>query len=147
MIWELDVSEQVITFLYSIAFGAALCLIYDILRGMRRAGIGRSKWAVFFADLLFWIASAWLVFCFMLVRTVGSVRSYVLLGLAVGAGLFNILLSNLVVGVIAVICSLFLRVYHFVEAKIRFFAGKAYVCAKKFYKTRLKHKKTLETAL
>lgn len=74
---------QITAFLYSLLLGAALCLIYDVIRATRKAGAD-SFFAVFAGDILFWAISAVLVFIFLVAVTNGEIRGYVLFSAAVG---------------------------------------------------------------
>ena len=79
MICELDILDQVITFGVSMALGGVLHIVYDIFRGIRRAGFMISPLKVFICDVLFWILSGFAVFTLMLIKTSGTVRSYMVL--------------------------------------------------------------------
>ena len=92
--WEISVNDQIFTFLLSILLGAMLCLLYDILRALRKAG-WNSFVAVLAGDLLFWIVSAFAVYIFLLARTNGQVRGYVLFALVAGFALCRISLSRI----------------------------------------------------
>lgn len=103
MIWELDNLDQIITLLISAAVGGGLCLIYDIMRGIRQGGALRSFWQVFFCDILFWCLSAVTVFLLMLVRTSGVFRSYLAVGLILGFSIFRLVFSRFAVRIIAAV--------------------------------------------
>lgn len=92
--WEINVGDQFATFLYSLALGGMLCLIYDILRAARKVGLDSTA-AVFISDILFWIFSAFLVFIFLIARTNGEVRGYVLFSCLIGFVIFRLTLSKL----------------------------------------------------
>ena len=103
MIWELDNLDQIITLLISAAVGGGLCLIYDIMRGLRQGGTLHSFWQVFFCDILFWCLSAVTVFLLMLVRTSGVFRSYLAAGLILGFSIFRLVFSRFAVRIIAAV--------------------------------------------
>lgn len=75
--WEIDLNGQTQTFAYSLCLGALACLFYDVIRAIRRVW-RNSAVAVFFEDLLFWIISAFATFIFLMARTSGEIRGYVL---------------------------------------------------------------------
>lgn len=94
MIWNLNVSDEAVTFLLSIPLGFIICFIYDIFRGFRRGGVGNSAVYVFLLDVLFFVFVSVFVFLFLIVRTDGTVRSYVFMGIAIGVELFLLTLSK-----------------------------------------------------
>lgn len=85
------VSEQLALFLRSIALGAVLGLLYDLLRTLRSLG-GRLWGGVL--DAVFCIASACSVFLFVMAGD-GEMRIFIVLGVAGGAVLFWCLLGGL----------------------------------------------------
>lgn len=92
--WEINITDQIITFGLSLCLGALLCVFYDIIRALRKAGFN-SFTAVFFTDIIFWLFSAFVTFIFLIVRTNGEIRGYVLLSELLGFILFRISLSKL----------------------------------------------------
>ena len=81
--WEISLGGQITAFLYSLLLGAALCLLYDIIRATRKSGAD-SFLAVFAGDILFWAISAVVVFIFLVAVTNGEIRGYVLFSAAAG---------------------------------------------------------------
>ncbi len=92
--WEINVGDQFLTFLYSMLLGGILCAFYDILRALRRSGFD-SYISVFISDFLFWIINALLTFIFLISRTNGEIRGYVLVAQLLGFVLFRLTLSKL----------------------------------------------------
>ncbi|MDP4151945.1 MAG: spore cortex biosynthesis protein YabQ [Bacillota bacterium] len=92
---ELSVANQAVVFLLSVALGFVLGFIYDIFRILRIAvrtkGIG-----VFIEDMLFWIICAVAVLLFLFVFTSGEVRMYTFIGTALGAVIYFMSLSILI---------------------------------------------------
>lgn len=79
---HITVADQTVTFLLSLALGAIFCVFYDVFRCFH---IRCKSWAaVFVSDILFWLVAAVVVFCFFVLRTMGQVRGYALLGVALG---------------------------------------------------------------
>lgn len=99
--WEINISDQIFTFLLSMVLGTMLCFFYDILRATRKAGIN-SFVVVFFGDLIFWIISAFITYIFLLSRTNGQIRGYVLMAQMFGFILFRISISPLFVKVLSI---------------------------------------------
>ena len=91
--WEISVNDQVLTFIYSLVLGMMICTFYDILRALRKTG-SRSYLSVFIGDIFFWIVSAFVTFIFLLSRTNGEIRGYVLISMLLGFTLWRITLSK-----------------------------------------------------
>ena len=79
----IDVSAQALTFLLSVALGALLCLMYDIVRVLHKTCV-KGFAEVLVCDLLFWVTAAMLTFCFLIIRCQGMVRGFVLFGQLIG---------------------------------------------------------------
>lgn len=148
MIWELDILDQVITFGVSMALGGVLHIVYDIFRGIRRAGFMISPLKVFICDVLFWILSGFAVFTLMLIKTSGTVRSYMVLGLLAGVLIVRAVFSRFVVVAVSwtakkayVVLSFFVEKY----GKMLNVAVKYIKKAENSIKMRITTKKTLET--
>lgn len=90
-------SQQMTTFLLSIALGAALCLIYDIVRFLM-SSFKYGGVAVFFSDVLFFVVAGIVTFVFFVLFSKGTVRFYVFLGEGIGFLFFRILFSKIVRG-------------------------------------------------
>lgn len=90
----IDVTQQMLTFAFSVLLGIILCLLYDIVRALHRVAL-KGFFEVLICDMLFWMASAVLTFCFMIIRCNGMVRGYVLFGETVGAVFTHYTLSRL----------------------------------------------------
>lgn len=96
--WEINVVGQAITFALSLALGGVLCTFYDVLRAIRKAGIN-SFWSVFLTDIIFWVVSAFVTFIFLISRTNGEIRGYVLIGEIFGFVIFRISISKILFSV------------------------------------------------
>lgn len=90
-------SQQMTTFLLSIALGAALCLIYDIVRFLM-SSFKYGGVAVFFSDVLFFAVAGIVTFVFFVLFSKGTIRFYVFLGEGIGFLFFRILFSKIVRG-------------------------------------------------
>ena len=93
--WEINVGNQFLTFVYSLVLGGMLCLSYDFIRALRKSGFN-SFIAVFFTDIIFWIISAFITFIFLISRTNGEIRGYVLIGILAGFVIFRLTFSRFV---------------------------------------------------
>ena len=91
--WEINLSEQIYTFLLSLIVGSALCLFYDTLREAEKQ-IRMSKRAVFFVDVIFFALAGLFDFCFFLVRCNGDIRGFVFVGQFIGFVIFRAALSR-----------------------------------------------------
>ncbi len=148
MIWELDILDQIITFGVSIALGGVLHIVYDIFRGIRRAGFMVSSLKVFICDVLFWILSGFTVFTLMLIKTSGTVRSYMVLGLIAGVLVVRAVFSRFVVSAVSwIVKKAYVVLSFFVEkyGKMLNVAVKYIKKAENSIKMRVTAKKTLET--
>ncbi len=90
----IDISAQALTFLMSLGLGAALCLLYDVVRCLHKICI-KGFFEVLVCDLIFWFVAALLTYCFLIIRTLGSVRGFVLVGELIGAVIARLTLSRL----------------------------------------------------
>ena len=91
--WEINSYDQSISFLFSLGLGAVFCVLYDIIRSMRKVCLN-SFLAVTIVDILLWIVYAFLTFIFLISRTNGEIRGYVIFGEFVGFVLFRISVSK-----------------------------------------------------
>ncbi len=90
----IDVSEQALTFLMSMALGVVLCLLYDLVRVLHSTCI-KGFFEVLVCDLLFWGIAAVITYCFLIIRCQGSVRGFVLIGQLIGAVVTRFTLSRI----------------------------------------------------
>ncbi len=81
--WEIDLGNQITTFLLSLLTGGFFALIFIVLESFRIADSikGVKLWI---NDLLFFAFAGFVTFCFLLVRSNGELRGYVLAGEAIG---------------------------------------------------------------
>lgn len=76
-------NAQTRIFFYSLGFGFLLGILYDVFRTVRTV-ISNSRGFVFFMDLLYFTACAFLIFCFNMVVDSGHIRIYIALGELLG---------------------------------------------------------------
>lgn len=91
--WEINSIDQAVTLAFSICLGGIFCIIYDILRSLRKAGFN-SVLTIFVTDILFWIFAAFGTFIFLIARTNGEIRLFVLIGELIGFLLFRLVFSR-----------------------------------------------------
>ena len=83
-----SIREELCLFGTFLGLGCFLHLLYDLLRGCRRALFGGKKSPVV-TDFLFWILCGFFLFFVTFYINHGIWRSYLLLGLAAGAFIWN----------------------------------------------------------
>ena len=89
----LSMSGQAVAFLTTAAAGAALGVLYDCFRILRRV-LRHKIVATTIEDAVFWIVSTLLMFVFLLNRNFGDIRGFIFMGLALGAVLYFLTLSR-----------------------------------------------------
>lgn len=98
----MEISTEIIkeadVLVISFLMGMTLLLVYDQIRIFRRLVPHGTIW-VGIEDMLFWIASAVLLFAMLYKENSGYIRGFVIGGVVVGMLLYNLLLSRLVVKV------------------------------------------------
>ncbi len=141
---HITVADQTVTFLLSLALGAIFCVFYDVFRCFH---IRCKSWAtVFISDILFWLIAAVAVFCFFVLRTMGQVRGYALLGVALGFVAGRLLFGNTILRLFCRIERLFCAVLQLLLGPMRsFFVFLQKICKKigRIIKKGLKNLKSL----
>lgn len=100
--WEISNYNQISTFLLSVGVGAIFCAFYDVIRALRRVCLN-TVLAISICDILVWVIYAFVTFVFLIARTNGEIRGYVLCGEFFGFILFRICISKLVLRVLSFI--------------------------------------------
>ncbi len=121
--WEINNASQLIAFLTSLAVGCVFCLIYDIFRAIRKS-FNRTRYAVFFEDILYSLICGVIGFLFLLAAAGGEIRAFALVGMGVGFFICRFTLSRLFLPILLFI----IRVFKTVFGKISRFSAAA--CAK-----------------
>ena len=93
---EITVSGQAAGFVISTALGVVMGLLYDGFRIIRYSGKKRGC-AVFVFDTLFWFIAIIVLFLAMLTIGEGELRIYNLLGSAIGASIYFLTFSTIIV--------------------------------------------------
>ena len=95
---HVDIAGQAAVFGLSLLLGAALGLVYDGMRALRRSL--KLAWLAFLLDLLFWLGATTALFALTLLWDDGQVRIYHMAAAALGGGLYFLTLSRLVLPVL-----------------------------------------------
>lgn len=144
--WEIDNYDQVITFLLSLCLGAMCCALYDILRALRKVCLN-SFLAVNLCDILLWIIYAFATFIFLISRTNGEIRGYVILGEAIGFVLFRISLSKILFKSLSFIFIKLTAIKRKIGTVMSVFYIKSEICVSKTLKYIIKIFKSIKKVL
>lgn len=93
--WEISNYNQAISFTLSLCVGGVFCVLYDIIRALRKVCMN-SFFMVTVTDILLWVFYAFATFIFLMAVTDGEIRGYVLFGELTGFVLFRISVSKLI---------------------------------------------------
>lgn len=108
-------------FFACVLLGAALGLLYDIIRAIR-IFFRHRDWLVDMEDLLFWIFTAWMVFRTLFFYNRGTLRGYAFLGLFLGFLVYTLTLSRIVIWLAAKIAPFLHRGQVYLKKPFRFLA-------------------------
>lgn len=89
-------------FIWSLADGVLLAFVYDVLRFSRRV-VKTNDTLINIEDILFFVLSAILVFATAYTVNNGMIRSYGLIGCAIGFFLYRIAVGNRIVELLSVV--------------------------------------------
>ena len=103
------VSEQIYVFLVTLYGGIIIGLIYDLYR-IFRGIFNPKKIATMIEDFIFWIVISIAAVSVLIFGNEGELRFYTFLGFALGALLYNRLLSRIVIKSIVIILSTIKRI-------------------------------------
>ncbi|MCL2049630.1 MAG: spore cortex biosynthesis protein YabQ [Defluviitaleaceae bacterium] len=93
----LSMSGQAQLFLWTVLVGAVIGLFYDCFRILRRVvPLLALPFAVYLEDFIFWVAATGGTFYFMLNQNYGEIRVFSVLGAGLGAVLYFVTISRLV---------------------------------------------------
>ena len=119
--WEISNYNQIVTFALSLCLGAICCAIYDVVRALRRVCLN-SIFAITAIDIILWIFFAFITFVFLIARTNGEVRGFVIFGEFIGFVVFRISVSKIIFRILSFI---FIKAFAF-KRKINRFLYKFY---------------------
>ena len=94
----MTVSGQAHVFLFAVIGGMLIAFIYDLFRIMRRA-VKSCAIFIYLEDFIYWIIVAVVMLGMLYYSNEGEMRGYIFIGTAMGALLYVLLLSWLIVGV------------------------------------------------
>lgn len=89
------VNSQALIFLYTVIGGAAIALVYDLFRILRKA-VRTGSIVTFVQDLLFWLIVSVIMFLTVFYSNDGELRAYLFIGACVGVILYALLFSRIV---------------------------------------------------
>lgn len=135
----INTDNQVVTFLWSLVLGVAMCLAYDIVRAFHKVSV-KGFFEVMLLDLLFWGTWSLITFSFLVLRCKGEVRAYVLFGQAVGFIITRISISKLFYHIFTLVLKVFRRIFEFFGSNVR----KAVECLENIKKSLKYIKKVLQ---
>lgn len=90
------VTSQVNVFLCTVAGGILIGIIYDFFRVLRKF-FRTGSVAAFFEDIIFWIVVSLVLFFTLYISNDGEVRFYIFVGAAIGAALYFLTASPVLV--------------------------------------------------
>jgi spore cortex biosynthesis protein YabQ len=111
--WEINNNLQILGFLRSVALGGIFCVLYDILRSLRKT-FRCSDFSVFWQDIFYFTLCAPVTFCFLLAITNGELRAYVFFAIMLGFVVIRLTLSFLILRILNVCFLVLKKVYLFV---------------------------------
>ncbi len=101
-----------------VGFGAAMAVIYDVFRILRRI-IPHNSVAVGAEDLIFWLCLSVPAFCFVLFINDGVFRLYFILGILLGIFVYRETFSRLIIFITEFIVGKLRKLTIFILKKIR----------------------------
>ena len=94
--WEIDLANQIETFLYSIPLGFSFGVLFYIAEGISR-DTPHKRLKRWITDIFFFLITGFITYCFLLARSKGEVRGYVLIGELIGFWIFKRLFSKIII--------------------------------------------------
>lgn len=143
--WEIDLSNQIITFLSSILLGIFFGVVFYTLEAIRRTDKinGLRLWI---NDILFFLFVGFTTYCFLFVRVNGEIRGFVILGEGLGFWCFKTAFSKFLIKTVSIIYSFIKRIIYITSSKIKELINKTYrFFSKLLEKVKYLFKKRLKT--
>jgi len=100
---------QGLVFLFTVLLGAAVGLLYDIFRAIRK-NVPHNAIVIFIEDIIFCAGATFFVFYFMFAQNYGEIRPFSLIGIAGGAILYFVTVSKIFLPFLSKILELILKV-------------------------------------
>ncbi len=137
---HIDVAEEALTFLMSVCLGGVFCFLYDIVRALHKTTVN-GFFEVLVLDLVFWAVLTLGTFSFLVLRCLGRVRLYVIIGELCGFTAVRLTLSKIIVNVFSAVFSLTVSLFgRFFDCLLKVTVG----FEKKFKKNVQSSKKLLQ---
>jgi spore cortex biosynthesis protein YabQ len=122
--WEINLKSQILSFLGSIVLGFIFCVIYDLLRVVRKYG-KINDLRVFIEDIIYFAVISIITFIYYLPLTNGEIRFYILCGIFIGFLTLRLTLSyyilivlNFIIKALIKVQNLFLNGFYWFFVKI-----------------------------
>lgn len=115
---EITFFSQMTGFLLAVGMGAALCLVYDLFRIVRIAA-PPGRIGAFAQDVLWFAIAAVVTYLLCLARCKGEVRSFIIVGEAVGFILTRLTVSRLIIAAARRIIKVTRRAFHAVTSAVK----------------------------
>ena len=90
---SIQIVEESRFFLYSMAIGVAISVLYDVFRIMRRV-IRHNKMAVAIEDIIFWMITLFTIFLLLYDMSFGVLRWFSIAGVAIGMKIYKKILGE-----------------------------------------------------
>lgn len=113
---------QLYIFLATFYGGVVIGFLYDLYKIYRRI-LNPSKIVEIIQDLLFWLVITVVAIAVLLYSNDGSLRWYTFLGFIIGALIYNILLSSIVVKIVNKFLMTLKRFWNYIYIKIKNILG------------------------
>ncbi|MDP4183317.1 MAG: spore cortex biosynthesis protein YabQ [Bacillota bacterium] len=94
----MSVSNQAYIFLWSVLGGMLIAFVFDIFR-IKRKTIKTNNFITYLEDLIYWSIAAGIMFAVVYISNEGEIRGYIFVGALIGAVLYILLLSKLVISI------------------------------------------------
>lgn len=111
---SIQIVEEARFFLYSVGIGAAVSILYDFLRILRRV-ISHKKFVVAIEDFIYWVITLFLMFFLLYDMSFGVLRWFSIAGAAIGMGIYKKIFGEHLVEFMSTILK---RVLHLVTSLI-----------------------------
>lgn len=109
---------QLYVFLVTFYGGIVIGFMYDIYK-IYRSMLKTKKFIAAIQDILFWIAISIVVIYVLIYSNDGKVRGYSLIGFVLGALIYNLLLSRIIVRTIKIFLNTIKKILHNIYMKIK----------------------------
>ena len=115
--WEINLSDQLLSFFYAVITGFVFCFIYDILKSCRLT-FSFSAVSIFFSDIFYSAVIAIIAFLVFLGLSNGEIRSYILSGFLLGFVFWRLTVSKLLLYIFKKVFRFSSCVFGYINQKI-----------------------------